>query len=65
MGGFDGSGGLKTAEKYDQLTQEWQSISPMSTRRSSVGVGVMNGLIYAVSYNELFRIVGNRTLIIN
>ena len=26
----------------------WRTIAPMSTRRSSVGVGVLNGLIYAV-----------------
>ena len=29
-------------------SHEWRSIAPMSTRRSSVGVGVLGGLIYAV-----------------
>jgi hypothetical protein len=29
-------------------SHEWRSIASMSTRRSSVGVGVLAGLIYAV-----------------
>lgn len=49
MGGFDGSTGLNSAEMYDPRTHEWRMIAPMSTRRSSVGVGVVNGLLYAVS----------------
>jgi kelch-like protein 2/3 len=48
VGGFDGSTGLKSAEKYDPATQEWRPIASMNTRRSSVGVGVLNGLLYAV-----------------
>jgi len=40
--------GLNTAEKYDPSNQEWRAIAAMSTRRSSVGVGVLHGLIYAV-----------------
>lgn len=35
-------------EKYDPTTQKWSSAASMTTRRSSVGVGVLNGLIYAV-----------------
>lgn len=35
--------GLDTAECYDVRCGEWRMISPMSTRRSSVGVGVVNG----------------------
>ena len=50
MGGFDGSTGLNSAEMYDPRSHEWRMIAPMSTRRSSVGVGVVNGLLYAVSY---------------
>lgn len=50
MGGFDGSTGLNSAEMYDPRTHEWRMIAPMSTRRSSVGVGVVNGFLYAVSY---------------
>lgn len=48
VGGFDGSTGLNTAEMFDPRTQEWRTIASMSTRRSSVGVGVVNGLLYAV-----------------
>ena len=33
---------------YDPKTNEWRYIAPMSTRRSSVGVGVLGGLLYAV-----------------
>lgn len=33
---------------YDPKTNEWRYISPMSSRRSSVGVGVLGGLLYAV-----------------
>ena len=54
VGGFDGQSGLKSAEVLDlnpanaKKRREWRSIAQMSTRRSSVGVGVLNGLIYAV-----------------
>lgn len=48
VGGFDGSTGLKSAEKFDPATQEWRAVASMTTRRSSVGVGVLNGLLYAV-----------------
>lgn len=43
VGGFDGSTGLNSAECYDIRAEEWKTIAPMSTRRSSVGVGVLNG----------------------
>lgn len=49
VGGFDGVNGLETAEVFDLKTQQWSSITPMSTRRSSVGVAVLNNLLYAVS----------------
>ncbi|KAK7878307.1 hypothetical protein WMY93_031126 [Mugilogobius chulae] len=47
-GGFDGSTGLSTVEAYNSKTDEWFHVLPMSTRRSSVGVGVVNGILYAV-----------------
>ena len=28
--------------------KKWVAVAPMSTRRSSVGVGVLNGRVYAV-----------------
>lgn len=35
--------GLSTVEAYNAKTDEWFHVLPMSTRRSSVGVGVVNG----------------------
>lgn len=56
VGGFDGSTGLNSAECYNIRTEEWKIIAPMSTRRSSVGVGVLNGLSFNVKkyYFNLF-----------
>lgn len=54
VGGFDGTSGLNSAEVFDCSTQEWRMISCMSTRRSSVGVGVLNNLLYAVNCHYYF-----------
>lgn len=35
--------GLSTIEAYNTKTDEWFHVLPMSTRRSSVGVGVVSG----------------------
>lgn len=56
VGGFDGSSGLNSAEMYDPKTREWRMISSMSTRRSSVGVGVVKGLLYAVLLFFIFSL---------
>lgn len=40
-----GVSGLNSAECFDVRCGEWRMIAPMSTRRSSVGVGVLNGNI--------------------
>lgn len=40
--------GLSSAEVYDPKTNTWTLIESMSTRRSSVGVGVVHGELYAV-----------------
>lgn len=40
--------GLSSAERYDPKTDTWTMIESMSTRRSSVGVGVLCNQIYAV-----------------
>lgn len=45
--------GLSTVEAYNAKTDEWFHVLPMSTRRSSVGVGVVNG-----EYNSQFSITG-------
>lgn len=44
--------GLNSAEMFDTRTQEWRMIASMSTRRSSVGVGVVNGMLYAVGRDD-------------
>ena len=36
--------GLNSAEVYDPRLNEWRYVACMSTRRSSVGVGVVAGL---------------------
>uniref|UniRef100_A0A8C2K856 Kelch-like family member 2 n=1 Tax=Cyprinus carpio TaxID=7962 RepID=A0A8C2K856_CYPCA len=62
VGGFDGSTGnilidlvlscLATVEAYNAKANEWFHVSPMNTRRSSVGVGVLKGLLYAVGGHD-------------
>jgi len=39
---------LKSVECYDPIIDTWTSVAEMSVCRSSVGVGVMDSLIYAV-----------------
>uniref|UniRef100_A0AAY4E720 BACK domain-containing protein n=1 Tax=Denticeps clupeoides TaxID=299321 RepID=A0AAY4E720_9TELE len=57
VGGFNGSLRVRTVDVYDGLssvevysckTNEWVFVASMNTRRSSVGVGVVNGKLYAV-----------------
>ncbi|XP_072573426.1 kelch-like protein 3 isoform X2 [Paramormyrops kingsleyae] len=40
--------GLSSVEAYSPKTDEWSSVAPMNTRRSSVGVGMVDGKLYAV-----------------
>lgn len=35
--------GLSSVETYDPKVNEWKSVASMNTRRSSVGVAVLNG----------------------
>ncbi|KAB0397670.1 hypothetical protein E2I00_019013, partial [Balaenoptera physalus] len=42
------SPGLASVEAYSYKTNEWFFVAPMNTRRSSVGVGVVEGKLYAV-----------------
>ena len=52
VGGWDGSNRLETAERYDPSTQKWRRIASMSTQRNSVDFGVLNGLLYAVNFED-------------
>ncbi|KAK3565115.1 hypothetical protein QTP86_033167 [Hemibagrus guttatus] len=40
--------GLASVEAYNPKTNDWVFVAPMNTRRSSVGVGVVDGKLYAV-----------------
>lgn len=52
VGGLDSdSYALATVEKYDNrqvATPQWTQVASMKTRRCGVGVGVLNGVLYAV-----------------
>lgn len=48
IGGFTGSSLLGTVEVYDPATDTWSTKAPMPTPRAGHGVGVVNGIIYAV-----------------
>lgn len=37
------SAGLSSVEAYNPKANEWVFVAPMNTRRSSVGVGVVDG----------------------
>ncbi|KAI2656731.1 Kelch-like protein 3 [Labeo rohita] len=39
---------LSSVEAYNPKANEWMFVAPMNTRRSSVGVGVVDGKLYAV-----------------
>jgi len=41
--------GLNSAEMYDPRVNEWRYVECMSTRRSSVGVGVVAGMYIYLS----------------
>lgn len=44
MGGNDGSSSLNSVEKYDPKLNKWQLLTPMLTRRSSIGAAVLETL---------------------
>ncbi len=48
-----GSGNaLGILEGYDPSTDRWTELPPMPTRRSHLGVGVLNGIVYAVGGSD-------------
>lgn len=52
VGGRDGSSCLRTVECYDPHTNKWTPCAPMARRRGGVGVGVVNGYLYAVGGHD-------------
>jgi kelch-like protein 2/3 len=48
VGGFDGMTGLVSVECWSMKPNEsWTMVAPLSTRRSSVGIAVVNNYLYA------------------
>ena len=48
VGGFNGSMRVRSVDTYDPVAETWNSIPSMEARRSTLGVAVLNGLIFAV-----------------
>ena len=46
--------GLNSVECYDPSIDEWRTISNMSSRRSSVGVGVVKGETQSSDSRDIF-----------
>ena len=74
VGGFDGNSGLNSVEflNLDPAQQEtegcesvppleWRYAASMTTRRSSVGVGVLDGFIYVVN-EESYKFINVRNI---
>jgi kelch-like protein 2/3 len=52
VGGFDGTTGLVSVECWSmKLNETWAMVAPLSTRRSSVGIAVINNYLYASKSN--------------
>lgn len=50
VGGRDDCMELSSAEKYNPHTNAWAPIVAMTSRRSGVGLAVVNGALYAVRF---------------
>ena len=57
---FGGSGGgslfavHNECEYYDQASDQWLPVAPMTTRRSRCGVATVHGMLYAIGGYEHF-----------
>ena len=52
VGGNHRYSALRTVERFDPDTRKWRPVASMSTQRDIVGLGVLNGLLYAVNCEE-------------
>ncbi|XP_077981153.1 kelch-like ECH-associated protein 1 [Glandiceps talaboti] len=48
----DGNMDCNSVEAYDPVTNTWKSLQPMNFRRNRVGVGIIDGLLYAVGGSQ-------------
>jgi len=48
VGGYDGNQSLKSVECYNPNLDKWTPVAEMDVCRKGVGVGVLDGVIYAV-----------------
>lgn len=48
VGGYNGQITVNTVERYNPRTEEWTTITEMTTARSMLGVASLNGHLYAV-----------------
>jgi N-acetylneuraminic acid mutarotase len=48
MGGKDGSSAKNIAERYDPLTNTWETLNSMSVARHGVACAVLNGKLHAI-----------------
>lgn len=54
MGGYDGESRqcLSSVECYNPEKDQWKPVPEMSARRSGAGVGVLDGILYAVGGHD-------------
>lgn len=54
VGGYDGASRqcLSSVESYNPNTDTWTAVAEMSSRRSGAGVGVLDGILYAVGGHD-------------
>ena len=45
---IDYNGGLKSVECYNPSLDKWSSVAEMSSRRYNLGVGILDGIMYAI-----------------
>lgn len=44
---------MKMMESFNPVTQEWQSLCPMSERRAHVGIAALDNYVYVIGgWNE-------------
>lgn len=48
VGGYDGTGQLKSVERYDTEHDLWEYVSSVSIARSALSVTVLDGKLYAM-----------------